>query len=454
MNQRPVTYRAEIIGPLLNSIAAGECCSIVGISGVGKSNMVQHMLQPDILRHYIGDQADTLRFVMLDTNMFAEQSPWGFFEGLTEALIASTSADLPQEQLARLRSAHQEILHATGGYALALRRCTEVLDILCTQQRLVIMFDEFDPLFEQLTEAVLRNLRGLRDRYKYRLMYLTFSRQPLIKLRDADDWDAIEPFVELLSLRELGLHPLSDDDAAAEVRRFAARHNQTVTASTQTSIVGLSGGHPALLRALTQAALPDEQHIAIPIEELCQRPTLRLECAKIWQQLTGDERDGLLAVARGRTSDQNHTQTFMLKGLLRARPNGASSVFSPLFAAYLKAIGAPQQGPTVPITIDLKAGRVIYYGRDISRAFGPKERDLLFFLWKHYGEICSFTEVAQEVYRDELPVYLDQNSEFERLRTLAGRVRRKLEHAVPDQPELLATYKGLGYCLGIPAVTP
>src|SRR5262245_2964520 len=66
---RPVTYRAEIIAPTLSSIAAGECCSIVGMSGVGKSNMVQHMLRLDVLHHHLGEQADTLRFVILDTNL-------------------------------------------------------------------------------------------------------------------------------------------------------------------------------------------------------------------------------------------------------------------------------------------------------------------------------------------------------------------------------------------------
>src|SRR5262245_45895262 len=97
MKLRPLTYRAEIIGPLLTSIAAGECCSVVGISGVGKSNMVQQMLRPDVLRHYLHDQADMLRFVTFDTNMLVDWSAWGVFEGLTEALLSTLGSELSAE---------------------------------------------------------------------------------------------------------------------------------------------------------------------------------------------------------------------------------------------------------------------------------------------------------------------------------------------------------------------
>src|SRR5215213_307957 len=114
MQARSVTYRAEIIGPVLQSIAAGECCSIVGMSGVGKTNMIQHMQQADVLHHHIGDQADTLHFVMLDTNMFAEPSPWGFFEGLTEALVASIGPELPLALSSRIQNTHHQILTAVG----------------------------------------------------------------------------------------------------------------------------------------------------------------------------------------------------------------------------------------------------------------------------------------------------------------------------------------------------
>jgi hypothetical protein len=453
MQPRPITYRAEIIGPLLTSIAAGECCSVVGISGVGKSNMVQHMLRPDVLRHHLGDQADTLRFVILDANMLADWSAWGMFEGLIEALLSTLGSELVEEGVASLRAAHTQVLATPGQPALAFRHCAEALALLCARWRVVLLFDEFDPLFAQLPGAVLHNLRGLRDRHKYRLMYLTFSRQPLASLRDDGDWNAIEPFVELLTLRELGLQPLHDEDARLEVQRFTARHDRAIGAMAQSLIVELSGGHPALLRALIQEALHDEARIVAERQHLHRSPAIRLECAKIWQQLTGDEQDELLAAARRRKGDRYHSQSMLLKGLLSPRPKGSPAVFSPLFAAYLAELGTPlPQGAPAPLTIDPQARQVIYYGQDIAGQLGEKERALLLYLWEHYGAICPISEVAKAVYPGEQRVYDQQyGEEFDRLRTLAGRLRRKLVALAPDQPELFAIYRRLGYRLGIPA---
>jgi hypothetical protein len=298
---------------------------------------------------------------------------------------------------------------------------------------------------------VLRNLRGLRDRYKYRLMYLTFSRQSLLSLRAAEDWDAIEPFVELLSLRELGLHPLADQDAALEVQRFASRHNQTITASTQAKIVELSGGHPALIRALTQEALQGQRQLTIPIERLCRRPRLHLECTKIWQQLTSDEPVGLITLAQGKRPTALEMQGLELKGLARTPTNGAPRVFSALFEAYLKAVGqaAAPDIPT-PIQIDLERQIVIYYGHDISAELSKLEYQLLAYLWEHYGSICPIEKVAQALYPDTPRIYEYDTRDLDPVRTLARRMRNHLIEFAPDQAVIFSIHKNRGYQLGFP----
>ncbi len=450
MQPRPITYRAEIIEPALASIVAGECCSIVGMSGVGKSNLVQHLLRADVLRHYLGDQADTLRFVTFDTNMLADWSAWGVFEGLIEALLSALTSELPHDVVSRLHAGHQQVLAATGEHTIALRQCAEILSLLCVQWRIVLLFDEFDSLFAQLAGSVLRNLRGLRDRHKYRLMYLTFSRQPLISLRDEADWDEIEPFIELLSLRELGLTPLRDQDAAMEVERFAKRHNHTLQRESLPRIVALSGGHPALLRALAQEALLAEKTIALQAEQIQRLPAIRLECTKIWQQLGGDEQDDLLAAAHAGKLNASNVQPLILKGLLYAHPGGKFTIFSPLFQAYLATLSDPPTSELpAPLHIDTQRKTVIYYGRDISGNLSPLEYRLLAYLWEHYGKICSVAETAAAIHPREATVYLDEHSEFERVRILARRLRHRLTTLVPDQPVPLSIYRRRGYQLGI-----
>ncbi len=460
MVTRPITYRAEIIAPLLTSLAAGECCSVVGINGVGKSNLVQHMQQAEVLRHYLEEQAQALHFVTLDANLLAIWDEWGFFEGLAEALLTGVAACLPAQDIASLRDMHAQVIATPGNYALALRHCSTVLQLILHQTRLVIVCDEFDPLFTSLSGIVLRNLRGLRDRHKYRLMYLTFSRERLTDLRGDAEWEAIEPFVELLTLRELGLHPLQPDDATAEALRFAARHERSLAADISQQIVSLSGGHPALVRALTQLALDGQDVISVPAELLRRTPALRLECRKIWDQCTSEEQDNLWRIAGGMAVNPWQGSALHLKGLVRTTPEGVQVVFSPLLHAYLLQIYAPPTASTgrplqsdaaaaadpPALIIDLDQQQVCYYGQEIGTLLTPLQYRLLAYLYQRFGQVCAFDEVAQAVYA------LDKVADHrEPLATLTRRLRQRLAELVPEQPVLLRVYKGRGYRLGFPA---
>jgi hypothetical protein len=447
MTPRPITYRAEIIQPILTSIAAGECCSIVGISGAGKSNMMQHLLRPEVVAHYLGDRAEQLRFVIVDANLLAEWSAWGFFEGLYDHLLSAVKPEVPPDVASGLQTAHAQILASTGHYATALRSCVDLIGLLCDQMRLVLLFDEFDPLFAQLSEQVLRNLRGLRDRYKYRLMYLTFTRQPLVMLRDDQDWEIIEPFVELLSLGELGLRPLCQTDAIDEVARFAHRHQRALDPMLSATIAELSGGHPALLRALVQQELIAPGTVGKQNERLHLLPVIRLECAKIWQQLTGGEQAGLLQSARGLAAMDTQTQLLLLKGLVCQPQNHNITIFSPILAAYLTTVGESSIGQRVaPIDIDQSKQIIQYYGRDVTGEIAPREYLVLAHLWEHRDRICSVMEVARIV-EPNLPNDIAEDIELEWCRVMMRRLRSRLAKLASGQPVPLLIYRKLGYRL-------
>ena len=64
----------------------------------------------------------------------------------------------------------------------------------------------------------------------------------------------------------------------------------------------------------------------------------------------------------------------------------------------------------------------------------------------------SAADVAAAVHPDDQPVYLHENSEYERVRTLARRLRRHLEQLAPDQPAPFSIFQKRGYRLGIPLV--
>ena len=450
---RPLSYRSEIVAPLLEALGAGECSSIVGMSGVGKTNLITQIQRPEVQRHYLGSNATLVSCITLDANMLASWDGWGLLEGLLDALRVYPSSDVTLAE--QIHAAHERTLNAQGDYALALRQVGEVLASLCALGPLALIFDEFDPLFAALDTGVLRNLRGLRDRHKYRLMFITFGRRPLVAIRE-DDWDAIEPFVELLTLHKLGLTPLNQADTADEVERIARRHKSLLSGEAQKLAQELSGGHPALIRSLVYLTLTSYARIAeASLAELAALPELRLECAKIWQQLDGDEQDALRLLAHGHLLSPLPPE-LLLKGLIRSDDGQRFTVFSPLLAHYIQQIEHPGTTQPASIHVDTAHHQVSYYGQEISGALSPLEYRLIAYLWSRLGEICSLTDVAQAVYANEFRLTanmsrLEISDELERVRVLARRLAQRLNQLTPSgSPPLFTIYRLRGLRLGLP----
>lgn len=442
MQLRPVTYRAELVQPLLTEVASGACCSVVGMSGVGKTNLLQHLVRSDVHQHHLGSRAERLRVTLLDANMLVDGSAWGFFEGFGEALLTNLGNELATELRAQLADRHAQVLSSEGEIGPALRFCSELLQVFCTQWQFVVLLDEFDPLFAQLPGQVLRNLRGLRDRFKYHLMFVTFSRAPLSSLPYTNEWDDVEPFIELFSHHQHGLRPLSEIDARAEIHRLVVRQGRALDAQVQQAIARWSGGHPALLRALIQAASRGaiDRH-SHPSQIL---PQARLECVQIWNQLSNDEQAGLLAVARGTPLTPEQTAELSLKGLVKPTSRNELSCFSSVFADYIASIDHGQMSLSPDLlVVNAHLGTVHYYGRNITAELSPLEYQLLNHLWIHQGRVCPVEAVAEAVYGEHY-------GDVAPLRTLARRLRRRLEQLVPDQPVLLTILRMRGYRLGLP----
>lgn len=443
---RPSSYRAELLGPLCHLLAAGECCSVVGMSGVGKTNAIQQLARPEVHALHRGPGANPPVIVLVDSNLMPVWSPWGLFEGWLAALA---NAELGAECCTAISALHAEVLAAPDQYSLAVRRCTEALRLACAAHHVVTVFDEFDSLFAELPAIAVRNLRGLRDSFKYRLCYLTFTRQRLVDLRGDDEWDAVEPFVELLTAAEFGLGPLADSDAAAEAERIAARLGIALASGQAPQIAVLSGGHPALIRVFVTLARSGVNLTAAPQTQLAN-PLVRQECMKIWEQLSDDEQEATRELLLGGATPSS-VGLLRLKGIARAD----GTLFSPLLAQYVRTLGSPVQQEDQSIFINIAQGSVRYYGLEIGGELSELEFRLLSYLWQHYGQICPHADVARAVYQSESALADTdgahaQRFDFERLRLLARRLRQRLDRIAREQPRLFTIIKGRGYRLGFP----
>lgn len=202
----PIRYRSDEIKQILVAIKAGECVSVVGLSGAGKSNLM------GFLAHRITQGP---RFYFIDCNDLPAADANALLEALTVALGES------QNNTPSLQSLIQIIDRKLNNDAKGI----------------CILLDRFD-LFQLDTEsgkAAANNLRALRDRFKYALTYVISTRRPL---------DPASELTELFYANTLWLGPLNDEDAHWSIQQFAARHGLDWNAMTIGSICSLSKGYP------------------------------------------------------------------------------------------------------------------------------------------------------------------------------------------------------------------
>jgi energy-coupling factor transporter ATP-binding protein EcfA2 len=211
----PANYRHNEIETIRKAALAGECVSVVGLSGAGKSNLL------GFLAHRVPDPP---RFLLVDCNSL----PADHFQALANSIVeALGGSDLAAPTLRRLIKLVNETLPACpGGICLLLDR-----------------FDIFNSTGDA-NRILAGNLRALRDEFKYQLTYVLSTRQPLA---------ANTEFAELFCGHTLWLGPLDHEDADWSIRHYASRRGLTLTQEAIEKIIGLSWGYPSLVRGVCEA---------------------------------------------------------------------------------------------------------------------------------------------------------------------------------------------------------
>ncbi|MGQ9493704.1 MAG: DNA-binding response regulator, partial [Anaerolineae bacterium] len=93
------------------------------------------------------------------------------------------------------------------------------------------------------------------------------------------------------------------------------------------------------------------------------------------------------------------------------------------------------------VEVDELNRQVRVKGRRIN--LSPLEFDLLCYLYKHAGQLCTRRAIVEEVFKDK---YLGNEQEASRVNTLVGRLRKKLGLA-PPYPPYIETVRTEGYML-------
>jgi hypothetical protein len=208
-----LAYRESEAQQVMDWIKAGQSGCLVGLRGGGKSNFLRFFLREETQRHYLGQACADFLFVLVDLLSLTERTEWAVYElildRLSRQLLLLETDTSVVEQIAAL---HREAVHSEKPLVArqALERC---VDALCRQpdRRIVLIFDEFDAVFQDLDPSLFRSLRAIRDDHKNRVSYIAAMFGELPSLRD--DVPEAEHFCRLVSRNVCYLGPYDRADA-------------------------------------------------------------------------------------------------------------------------------------------------------------------------------------------------------------------------------------------------
>ena len=443
----PGVGRQRTVESLLGWATAGQCCSLVGISNMGKSALFRTV-------HELGAaQWNDILFVYADCNRMLDMSERGLYELLLRCVLdeMKSASDL-HEASDRLLSAYERVTGSGSDFQVSLGFSEGITSLFDTHFRLtVFLLDEFDEPLRELDGRVLLNLRALCDRYADRLSYVVATNHPLREIRH--DAHADE-FCELFVHHTLHLGPLTGDETRDYAAELARRDDVTFDEQDIRFIQLKSGGHSGLveavctvLGAVTGQPVRDASQDWIIHREVSERlrdtSSILSECQKLWGDLTRDEQDGLLAlVARQESPSATVLRSLQNKHLLKTTGEGMQFM-GQVFEEYVRRQRIVQRGARRGIRLDVDTGEVWVEEQAIPTLTRLEYR-LMMLLYGNLGKICDKYQVVESVW-GEGEEYLEQVDDA-RIEKLVSRLRQKLE---PDaaNPRYLITVRGRGYKL-------
>ncbi len=442
--------RDEDMRYIAQRVISGDCCALVGVSNVGKSHLLRAWRHPEAVRAYLGEVTDGLGFVYIDFNLMLEMSEQGFYELILRSVL-TLLRQVPTEPAIydQVNDAYGRVVEPTNPFQVPLS-FNEGIIILCEDwpRRLVLLFDEFDEVFQGIDERVFLNLRALRDRYPDQLSYVVATLKRLTESRQGPE---IGEFSELFAHDTRYLGMLTEPDSLRIMDEFARAEGLPLTPRDRAFILAQTGGHPGLLGAACHVLAtafgrdePDRLRGAdyrLLREWLENDVTVRGECVKLWNNLPPDQQSALIDFLSGKPVESLSLRQLREKGILVKGQDGEDQVFGRAFEGLARRQRLLQEPIEPGVHVDIESGEVYVDGLT-APVLTDLEYRLMLLLYGQIDKICDKYRIVEAVWGED---YIEEVDDA-RIEKLVSRLRQKIE-LDPSNPRYLVTVRGRGYRL-------
>ncbi len=445
MAATPVYTRTKDLAYLAECIEQNNCCALVGLSNIGKSSLLRYIRQPGMLAEFSEVDEEQFGFFYIDFNLQLQMTQQGFYELILRTILTELKALQTEQSLVDLvQAAYERVVTPTDDFQNALS-FNEAIIALCEKwsRRLILLFDEFDEVYQGLDGRVFLNLRALHDKYPQQLMYIAVVQIPLSDSRhNADDGE----FAELFAHHTYYLKPLQQDEVAQIVRMFAANQNIALSDKDIAFIFEQAGGHPGLLQVVCQVITNNtvaevSRDNRLVLTHLDDNENIREECIKLWNNVSPERQKALLEFVSSDKISADSEQALLRKGILVKEAQGKVKIFAKLFEGFVRRSQLLHEKPRQGILIDIESGEVYVDGK-ATEPLTSLEYRLLLLLYGNIDKICDKYRIVEAVWGED---YIEEVDDA-RIEKLVSRLRQKIEPD-PAEPKYLITVRGRGYRL-------
>ncbi len=286
--EMPVDFQQKDASLCLHTLRAGEPCHFVGLGSVGKSNFLRHIIRPEVKHFHLktsDDQShEKLVTVLIDPHSLLSPQGnalehvgrlWSGYEIMLSRLYRSmwrlemkgrASSD-KTELIAKLndrydRLSHRDAITAQSGLRSLERSVYEIINADKDYQ-IAFVLDDMETFRRKLPDDFFETLRGLRDDYKGKVMYLATARNDMEAVMHVpgSDENMIEAFVELFHDHTFYISLLNKEEVNCVVESLIERNRfeRMITGVGQEQLVTrlyeLTGGHAGLVRRCFKPAI-------------------------------------------------------------------------------------------------------------------------------------------------------------------------------------------------------
>ncbi|MDP3998585.1 MAG: winged helix-turn-helix domain-containing protein [bacterium] len=439
----PATSREAEIGKVLGFVRAGLSCQIIGVPGVGRSNLLGLLaFNHNVRTRHLGEEQKNYHFIYLNFAEVKNAPPSEINKFLFLHLLESLEEREYQEALEKIQSLFKDAL-SSGEPMILWQSLKKAVDILTNSLglSLILLFDRFEE-YRSVDSEFFLNLRTLRSLAKYRFAVIFALSHPLEKTLEPEVY---KEFYEFL-VGHLVYLPLYDPPGVEfRLSHLGKTVGKKLTPKNKSELLTLTGGHGKLTKVGAEAILssprPAGDKNGVSEKFLSSQPDVRAALFEISQSLTGGEKALLQKIASGQRVGEDEAVAFLLAADLVRKSGQSFKLTVPLLVSFLKA---PAQATNAKIYFRPETNEILKGDQVISDGLTAQEFRLLKFLLENPGRVCEREEIINAVWPDSKST---SGISDEAIDQMIFRLRRKTE-ADPKNSKHLQTVKGRGFRFG------